>query len=130
MALKYNPKSIEDLGKLYEQVIGYDIHKDDPTLTAADILQMMAEYDAETGTNEFSNHLKTLNPNTAMNTHYTPGPVEVITWKNVETGALTNETRTQIGPRIWVSEDGNHYTFGLLGWFYIHPNQLRQYKKF
>ncbi len=41
------PYTREELGKGYEEVVGYDISKDDPSMTAEDILKLMMEYDAE-----------------------------------------------------------------------------------
>lgn len=44
--------SREELGKMYEDVVGYNIAEDDPEMSATEIISMMKEYDEESAKNK------------------------------------------------------------------------------
>lgn len=50
------PYTREELGKAYEEIVGYDISVDDPTISADGIVSMMKEYDDEDETKPFAKY--------------------------------------------------------------------------
>lgn len=50
----------EQLGKAYEEVVGYSIFEDDETNTVEEVREMMVEYDQETEVRYFENYFLSL----------------------------------------------------------------------
>lgn len=39
--------SVQELGAIYEEVVGYNLHEDDPKMTAPEMVALMKDYDDE-----------------------------------------------------------------------------------
>lgn len=50
----------EQLGKAYEEVVGYNIFEDDETNTVEEVRDMMVEYDQETDVRYFENYFSSI----------------------------------------------------------------------